>query len=72
MLAGTLKYIRRVSPAFKTTEGVVIVQVLTTLDGPDVVEVPHDTVAATMGNSRYRDAFGTAPAECLDVTAEQC
>jgi hypothetical protein len=65
-----VKYILSVSPAFKTTEVVVIVQVLTTLDGPDVVDVPHDSVAAKMGNSRYRCAFGVG-FESLDVTTER-
>jgi len=64
-----VKVILSVSPAFTITDVVVIVQVLATLDGPDVF--PHDSIATRMGNSRYRCAFGTTSAESLDVTAER-
>jgi hypothetical protein len=60
-----VKFILSVSPALTITEVVLTVQVLATLDGPAVVDAPHDSVAMKMGNSRY---WRTAGLDAVKIT----
>ena len=70
MFGGTVNFILSVSPAFRTTDVVVTMQLLATLDGAKAVDVLQDSVTVRMGsNNRRRFAFATVGTENLVVTA---
>jgi len=62
-----VNFILRVSPALTMTDVAVTMQLFATLEGADVVDVLHDTVATRMGSNRSRLAFDTIRTENLNV-----
>jgi hypothetical protein len=65
-----VNFILSMSPALTTTDVVVTLQLLVTVDGAEVVDVLQDSVEVRIGsNNRRRFAFDTVRTENLNVTA---